>query len=127
MKWDIMLRNKSLVTFEREVLPWSLGPKKDGSKTNKGTWAGVYGCSTRQKPSYSLEKYTTIFQAEGYAIKARAVEKQDTGCRNRNIYILSDSQAAIKELHKYQINSKLVWDCHQFLAKLAKHNRVQVI
>jgi ribonuclease HI len=47
--------------------------------------------------------------------------------RNRNIYILSDSQAAIKALDIYQINSKLVWVCHQFLAKLAEHNRFQVI
>jgi ribonuclease HI len=41
--------------------------------------------------------------------------------------ILSDSQAAIKPLDSYRINSKLVWDCHQSLAKLAEHNRVQLI
>jgi hypothetical protein len=40
---------------------------------------------------------------------------------------MSDSQAAIKELGKYQITSKLVWDCHQSLMQLAKHNRVQLI
>jgi hypothetical protein len=44
-----------------------------------------------------------------------------------NIYILSDSQAAIKALGKHQITSKLVWDCHQSLIQLAKHNRVQLI
>jgi ribonuclease HI len=27
----------------------------------------------------------------------------------------------------YQITTKLVWDCHQSLTKLAKHNRVQLI
>jgi hypothetical protein len=38
------------------------------------------------------------------------IEKGYTG---RNSYILSDSQAAIKDLDSFQINSKLVWDCHQ--------------
>jgi hypothetical protein len=33
--------------------------------------------------------------------------------QNRNIYILSDNQAAIKALGKHHITSKLVWDCHQ--------------
>jgi hypothetical protein len=37
---------------------------------NKGTWARVYVCGTRKKLSFSLEQYTTIFQAEMYAIKA---------------------------------------------------------
>jgi ribonuclease HI len=48
-------------------------------------------------------------------------------CKNRNIYVLSGSQAAIKALGKHQITSKLVWDCHQSLIQLAKHNRVQLI
>jgi ribonuclease HI len=46
---------------------------------------------------------------------------------NRNIYILSDNQAAIKTLDNYHINSKLVWYCHQSLIQLAKHNIVQLI
>jgi hypothetical protein len=37
---------------------------------NKGTGAGVYGCGTRKKLSFSLGQYTTVFQAEMYAIKA---------------------------------------------------------
>jgi hypothetical protein len=47
-----------------------------------------------------------------YAIKACAVENLDGNYKNRNICILPDSQAAIKALGKYQIISKLVWDCH---------------
>jgi ribonuclease HI len=47
--------------------------------------------------------------------------------KNGNIYIISDSQDAIEAPDKYHINSKLVWDCHQTLVKLAKHNRVQPI
>jgi hypothetical protein len=68
----------------------------------------VYGYGTRQKLSFSLGKYTTVFQAKVYVIIACAVENLDRNYRNRNIYILSDSQAAIKALDSYQINSKLV-------------------
>jgi hypothetical protein len=55
------------------------------------------------------------------------VEDMEKGYTGRNIYILSDSQAAIKALDSFQINSKLVWDCHQSLVKLAEHNRVQLV
>jgi ribonuclease HI len=51
----------------------------------------------------------------------------DRNYKNRNIYILSDSQAAIKALCKHQITSKLVWGCHQSLIQLAEHNRVELI
>jgi hypothetical protein len=83
-------------------------------QTNKGTGAGVYGYGTRQKLSLSLGKYTTVFQAEVYGIKACAVDNLDRHYNNRNIYlhILSDCQAAIKAPNNYQVNSELVWDCH---------------
>jgi hypothetical protein len=53
---------------------------------------------TGRKRSFGLDQYTTVFQAEVYAIKACAVENLDRRYKNRNIYILSDSQAAIKGL-----------------------------
>jgi hypothetical protein len=68
---------------------------------------------TRQKLSFSLGQYNTVFQAEAYAIKACTVENLDRNNRNRNIYTLSESQAAIKALYNYHFNSKLVWNCHQ--------------
>jgi predicted transcriptional regulator len=58
-----------------------------------------------------------------YAIKACTVENLDRNYKNRNICILSDSQAAINAFGKYQITAKLVWDCHQSLIQLAKHNK----
>jgi ribonuclease HI len=76
---------------------------------------------------FSLGRYTTAFQAEVYAITTCAVENIERNYKNRNIYILSDSQAAIKALGKHQITSKLVWDCHQSLIQLAEHNRVHLI
>jgi hypothetical protein len=51
------------------------------------------------------------------------VEILDRNYRDRNIYILSHSQAAIKALNNYQITSKLAWDCHQSIMQQAKYNR----
>jgi hypothetical protein len=55
------------------------------------------------------------------------MENIEKGYTGRNICILSDSQAAIKALDSYPMNSKLVWDCHQSLVKLAEHNRIQLV
>jgi len=49
------------------------------------------------------------------------------GYTGRNIYILSDSQAVIKALNSFQINSKLVWDCYHSQVKLAEHNRFLLV
>jgi hypothetical protein len=49
-----------------------------------------------------------VFQAEIYAFKACIMENLDKGYKGRNIYILSDSQAATEALDCFQINSKLV-------------------
>jgi hypothetical protein len=38
--------------------------------------------------------------------------------KDRNICVLLDSQAALNNL---QINSRLVWDCHQSLVEWAEH------
>jgi ribonuclease HI len=42
-------------------------------------------------------------------------------------YTYHNSQAAIKALNDFPINSKLVWNCHHSLMRLAEHNRVQLI
>jgi len=47
--------------------------------------------------------------------------------KGRNIYVLSNNQVAIKVLNNFQINSELLWECHNSLVKLAEHNRVQPI
>jgi ribonuclease HI len=55
------------------------------------------------------------------------MENMEKSYSGRNIYILSDSQAAIKAVGSFQINSKLFCDCHQSLVKLAEHNRIQLV
>jgi ribonuclease HI len=94
----------------------------DGSKTSKGTRAGVYAYGTRRKLSVSLGQYITVFQAEVYVIKACMFENLDRNYRNRNICILSYSQALIEALSNHLITSEVMWDCHQSLIHLAKHS-----
>jgi hypothetical protein len=62
-----------------------------------------------------------------YAISTCAVENLNRYYKYENIRILSDRQPAIKEHDKHQITLKLVWNCHQSLIQLARHNRVQLI
>jgi hypothetical protein len=51
------------------------------------------------------------------------MENVEKGYTDRNTYIPSDSQAAIKALDNFQINSLSVWNRHQSTVKLAEHNR----
>jgi ribonuclease HI len=67
-----------------------------------------------------------VLQAEMYAIKACIMENTEKGYTGRTP-ISFDSQAAIKALDGFQINSNLVWDCHQSLVKLAEHNGIQLV
>ena len=48
----------------------------DESKMREGTGAGVYGQSLRRRLSFSLGRYTMVFQAEIYAILACVYEIQ---------------------------------------------------
>lgn len=99
----------------------------DGSKTDHGTGAGGHCWGTKTKFSYSLGQYPTVFQAEIYAIIECALENINKAYKNRNIYILSDSQAALKALESSQFTSKLVWDCLTYLTRLGEHNKVHLV
>jgi ribonuclease HI len=59
-----------------------------------------------------------------FAVKARIMENMEKDYTYRNIHILSDSQRA---LDSFLLNSKLVWDCHQSMLKLAECNRIQLV
>jgi len=86
----------------------------------------IFGSKSRQ--SFSRGIHTTVFQAKIYAIiKVCIMEDIEMDYKGRNMYLLSNNQVAIKVLNNFQINSKLLWHCHNSLVKLAQHNRVQLI
>lgn len=96
----------------------------DGSKTNEGTGAGVFG--PRVKYSESLGMYPNICQAELHAIERCAAINLNRGYNNKRIAILSDSQAAIKALSAYVFKSKLAWECCERLNELGSRNEVSL-
>src|SRR5204863_7786853 len=70
----------------------------DGSKTGSGTGFGVYRKNPRTHINRSLGAYSTVFQAEVFAILTCAQRCLEEGLLD--ILILSDSQAVLKALTK---------------------------
>ena len=95
----------------------------DGSKLENGrTGAGING--PKFKKSIPMGFYPTIFQAEIHAIEICVRECLSRKMRGTHIYILSDSQAALKALLSTTITSKLVNDCLNLLNMLGNLNIV---
>jgi len=86
----------------------------DGSKMREGTRAGVYGQSVRRRLSFSLGRYTTVFQAKIYPILACVYEIQLQNRPEKYVSIFSDSQAALKALQAVRM-SRLVHQCQKAL------------
>src|SRR5699024_7686009 len=107
--------------FKENTIKWYT----DGSKTNKGTEAGVYGPGT--KCSEALGTYPSVFQAKIHAIERCIDFNLLKNYRGSDIAILSDSQKAIKALSSYAISSKIVWECLGKLNELDKDNRVSMV
>jgi hypothetical protein len=61
-----------------------------------------------KKLSFSLGESTTVFRAKVYAIMACVAENLDRNYKNKDIYLLPDSQTTIKAFSKHWITSKLV-------------------
>ncbi|KAF6214378.1 hypothetical protein GE061_009118 [Apolygus lucorum] len=105
--------------------PGSLVWYTDGSVMCGRSGIGIKG------PSASLVKSlgtnATIFQAEVHAIQLCAEEMLNKHLNRAKVYILSDSQAALKAIASYTINSKLVWECLNTLKTVAQNNQVTLL
>jgi hypothetical protein len=84
----------------------------DGFRTAEGTVAGVCGQSVDRRLNISLSKYTTVFQAEVYAILACVHEIRTQDRPEKYVSICSDRQAALKALQAAR-TSPLVCQCQQ--------------
>ena len=111
------------ITLEQHADIWYT----DGSKTSFGTGAGIHGHRPKANYYFSLGKYATVFQAEVFGILRCAQIYKTKPLRGKLIYILSDSQAALKALNAYQTKSKLVWECFNELNLLGNHNTVKLL
>jgi len=93
----------------------------DGCKTNKDTGAVVYRLGSKQKHNFSLGLHTTVFQAKIYIINAHGMENTEKCYSCRTLFFLT-----VKKPSRPLTNSKLVWECHQSVTKLAEHNRIKL-
>ena len=99
----------------------------DGSKTAYGVGAGIYGERPGTETQISLGSFTTIFQAEVYAIELCAVMLMERQAANKTIRIFSDSQAALKALDSGFCVSRTVWSCRKKLNDLGACNSVTLV
>jgi len=107
--FQVNLSSKRDWTTLEEVYPMKLYTTKwytDGSLTCQGPGLGVIG--PRISHHESLEKYTSIFQAEVCAIGRCEDFNLTRNYQNRDIAILSDSQAALKAISNTKFTSKVV-------------------
>ena len=98
----------------------------DGSRTTEGTGSGVYWLSANRRLSISLEKHTTVFQAEVYAILAYVHEIETQDQPGKYVSICSDSQAALKALQAAKTTSTLVQQCQQALSGISTRHTVRL-
>jgi len=98
----------------------------NGFPSTGKTGAKVYIESLGHTESVPLGIYTSIFQAEVYAVIHGAQILEQFGVNNKQISICSDSQAALKALSNPKITSPLVWDCIVALQQLSSHNAIKL-
>jgi ribonuclease HI len=89
--------------------------------------AGIFCESPELKISIPLGQYTSVFQAETYAISVCVKHCLMEGYHGKTIDICSDSQASLKTISSVQFKSKLVLECRKLLMSLAETNTVTLI
>ena len=82
-------RNKD-PKFLEDALVWFT----NGSRTDSGTGAGIYGLRPNRSFTFPLGKFASIFQTEIYAIIQCAYINIRRAYKNKQILIFSDSQVA---------------------------------
>lgn len=107
--------------FERNSQIWYT----DGSKMDDGVGMGIVGPNCRF--AIPMGSAPSIFQAEIAAINHCAGKCITDGITDTNIYILSDSQAALQAIGSNTCNSRLVWQCKQSLKELTGNNRLSLV
>lgn len=102
----------------------------DGSLQTSGFSGAAWHCIT---PPYCHQeviptgKWATVFQTEVWAITACARFLYDQKVTNREVFVCSDSQAALRALEASKVSSRLVNQCRVMLTKLAVQNSVKLI
>ncbi|XP_018375740.1 PREDICTED: uncharacterized protein LOC108769326, partial [Trachymyrmex cornetzi] len=99
----------------------------DGSKTDGGAGAGIFGSRGGFREAPPLGEFTTVFQAEVVAIMSCAQTLIASGETDRRIRICSDSRATLGALRACVFDSWLVWGCKGALDRLSADNDVALV
>ena len=126
----LVLERKDAVQFERALEQSIIRCYTDGSKLNGRAGASFYieypsGSHTDQS-FFHLGRYSTVFQAEVFAIAEVAKKLTMEKTLNEEIIILVDSQAAILAIQNNTVKSSTVLSCIKHLNKLGEDNHVTV-
>jgi ribonuclease HI len=131
-EWNFNMKYKTELPSRHE---WNLSLGKaddplifysDGSKTDISTGCGIYCEELNIKRSERLSNHSTVMQAETIAIKICAEEASHLNLQGRNVFIFSDSQAAIQAIAKHTIKAKTVKTCIEQLNSLGSMNNVTI-
>jgi len=82
--------------------------------------AGIFASSGRLSQSIALGSYTTVFQAEVYAILVCGLVLLSDPKRGGKTVICSDSKAAIRAIEADEVRYKLVMECKSTLEVLSR-------
>ena len=92
----------------------------------KRLMAGIFFNELNLRQPYKLPNHCTIFQAEVFAVW-KAVELAETRTTvNSVVNLYIDSQAAIKGITAYKVNSKLVNSCKAAVERLATNRKLHI-
>jgi len=96
----------------------------DGSTLNSQIGGGVF---SPLKVSFRLPDHCSVFQAEVKAIQEAMAHLDTSEHHEIDIFIFSDSQAALRALDSYTTNSKTISECRKSLSEMATHLRINLI
>lgn len=99
----------------------------DGSLIEKAAGAGLYSANPSVEISISLGTNSSIYLAEVRAILECAYVNLDQNKFGEEIYICTDSQAALKALSSFKFTSALTVEAYEGLNKLAQLNKVDLL
>ena len=126
----LVMERKDAVQYENALEPSIIRCYTDGSKLNGRAGASFYieyasGSQTDQN-FFHLGRYSTLFQAEVFAIAEVAKKLIMDRIVNEKITILVDSQAAILAIQNNIVKSNTVLTCIKNLNILGKDNDVTI-
>ena len=126
----LVMEIKDAVQYENALEPSIIRCYTDGSKLNRRAGASFYieyasGSQTDQN-FFHLGRYSTVFQAEVFAIAEVAKKLIMDRIVNEKIIILVDSEAAILAIQNNIVKSNTVLTCIKNLNILGKDNDVTI-